>query len=325
METLADHIAKMSAFVEHPHIRPLAKRGAWTISTSDKMPIDVYVLETYGAIAGCNREVPFSTRTLDELHQILPDAANYAFYLDSALDGVCILDVEPECPDELKERFLHAGCLYAERSMSGKGYHLLMPYPSDIMSRYPIAAKKSVMKDKGLGFEFLFEHWVTFTGDVVATDPTDEGAAFVAGEVERLAKEQVEVNLADIDIADIAPEDTPYEDEVLAIVATQRARAMRKGPADYDGDLSRYEFAIASAVLYQVRQAQKAVVRKYDAEATWSDQQTAWLVYCALSNWLPYRDKHDEQRAGLPWLLYVVKNALDVEAARNADANVEGE
>lgn len=320
METLdvnKRHESQMRAFVEHPHIRPLAERPAWTISTSDKMPIDMYLLESLGQVFGCKREIPLSTWTLDDVAALVPNAANYAFYLEAAKDGVCVLDIEPECPMELKAEFLRAPCLYAERSMSGKGFHMLLPYPYEFMDRYPVAAGKTAMKDKERGFEFLFEHWVTFTGDRVIQTDVDPGSDVIGRELARLAEEQVAVSMAEIDIEDVAPDDVPYHDQIRSYIGNNVHRILGRSPADYDGDMSRFEFAVICSILRNVRAAQSTIARMDHADPweIWDDQCTAFLVFEAATTLLDHRDKHDEQRCGLPMLLYIVKKAMSVEAA----------
>ena len=318
MEVLSDHIAKMSHFVEHPHIRPLATRDAWSISTYDKMPIDIYALETYDTIVGCNIEKPYSTRTLDELHELLPDAANYAFYLDARIDNVCILDIEPDCSDELKAAFLEMDCLYAETSMSGKGYHLLIPYPQDILAKYPIAAKKSVLKNKKKGFELLFNHWVTFTGNQIKTNPTAKGNQIFAEELDSLASIQREFTHMRIDLGESHPDDIFGEKDILHAVMTNKRELLNRTPEDYDNDLSRYEFAICIRILKYIRRAQENLRQTYGDIAQWDDQQTAWLIFAVAHDILDYREKHDELRSGMPYLLYIIGNAIALEAAEKS-------
>ncbi|MFP3802932.1 hypothetical protein, partial [Paraburkholderia sp. SIMBA_027] len=53
--------------------------------------------------------------------------------------------------------------------MSGRGYHLVIPVPTNLHD-FPVAVGKRVLREEHGWYELLFEHWVTFTRRPVPAD-----------------------------------------------------------------------------------------------------------------------------------------------------------
>ena len=151
-------------FYSHPFIKEIKDNSRWTVSgltslddRTNKKPIDIWELHDIGTLHGAREHNSTCLMTLDELLDFLPNAANHAYYLEAMEDEYVILDIEPDCPQQLKNMFLDMDYVYGETSMSGKGYHLVFPLPLEI-DKYPKAKTKKVWQDKTRYFELHLEH-----------------------------------------------------------------------------------------------------------------------------------------------------------------------
>lgn len=316
--------AVFPSFYGNPHIQELAAAPRWTVSTTKaseeyrtKMPLDIRAY-FYGGVSkdgkilgpGVIRGAFATDETclfdLDELTTRLPEASNCAFYLQSSIDEYLVLDIEPTCPPAEAARLLAMpGALYVETSMSGKGFHLLMPVPKNFWD-YPIAANKRVLKHPQGWWEILLEHWITFTryevSDVQrarmealapATPPTWEQVW------EELADSVVASHSASV-LIEAAKPGIPYEELLIkAVVSTGHGR----DPKDFNHDLSRFEFSVLGVYLHRIEDIVANTSLPGVDPAVFDDSMLAWIVYLAATKGIPHRLKHTETRNGLPFLL----------------------
>ena len=261
----------------------------------------------YHAPYGAKNHTSDYLMTLEMVCKTLPAAPNNAYYFDSNVTGHVVLDVEPDCPDELKEIFLHTNYVYGELSMSGRGYHLIYKTP-DCLSKYPDAKKKIKMQDPHRKFEFLMEHYVTFTRNMLP--PSDPNAPGIDAYFEQLcAMQQNTEKKFDFNVDIERPENIPRYDMLIAMLKANCK--YKKTVEDFGRDRSRYEFGYA-ATMYQ--RLKRILSQSKGHEYTQTEQ--AWLLYDVLVEKIPYRDKHDTIRDGMPWLLYVIREMM----AKNADS-----
>lgn len=301
------------AFRANPAIARLAERDIWTVSTKDKCPVDIYEFRTYHKLRGARYKNELSLADLDTVTSLFPEAVNRACYLDAASTGLMVLDIEPSCPEPVKERLLRFPCLYAERSMSGHGYHLLMRTPDKILRAYPAAGNKLVMKHELGWYEFLLNHYVTFTGDQVPHDghDTQEFLAVFINLAKKMTQQQMAKDIAKIDMHTV----DRYENDCLLnklveILSSSRNR-FTKTAEDYGNDLSKYEFALVAnryACLQRLMR-DPVVMGQLDPAAggqprVLTENEIIWTVYKAATNILPHRAKHDTFRNGMPFLMY---------------------
>lgn len=299
------------AFYTNSTIQSIANKPKWTISDKDKRPVDMYEVKTRQRIIGCNAEVPFSTMTLDETVDIIPYPRNHAFLLDMLTDGFVILDIEPSCKPSLMRKFLMLPYLYGEKSLSGKGIHLVLPVP-DCIDDYPIAKQKIKLQHKSGQYEILQNHWVTFTRNMLpnVSNPNGDKALWekLYMDLAKEAKESAPL-LADYDVLNEKIEDIPDAKTILDILST--GNPYKKTPHDFDRadgtpDMSRYETGWLSHKYNVMTQLLKAsFITKNKHEYTLSEQ-TCLLAELARRN-LEHRDKHDEIRTGMPYLLYTAQ------------------
>jgi hypothetical protein len=320
--TLVSHTDPRSAFPEfydNPIIGAIADIPRWTVSDNEKVPINMRELITTGRLWGAHEVSDQCLITLDELTTFLPTAANNAFYLRAQTDGFLVLDIEKTCPPEEAKKLLAIPNLYGEFSMSGKGYHLVLPLPANFWD-FPIATGKRVLKEEHGWYEILLDHWVTFTRAPIpaAKLPTPDHAA---GAWEKLyadlAKDAVEAPTSDIDVSAERP-DIPRFEQILDLMTR---RPLEKTLEDFHGDYSRFEFSTLG-VLFNRMKPILIAVNDAVPEAVFDESTKAWIIYEAAMRMLPSRDKHEEIRNGMPLLLNaavaLVSRRLGDKAASDA-------
>lgn len=263
--------------------------------------------------------------TLPELTAGLPNAANAAYYLDWFQTRVVVLDIEKDCPPELTDQLIAsfilpglngrpAPALYHEVSMSGRGYHIVLPAPTNI-NQYRIAASKPKIQHPQKWYEILFCHWITFTRVPI---PTDRYTT-IAPDTPRCNLEGVLAQLIELNPAANAPAPVIDKGPVTTTLSPRAAEILKAlqqtrpydivEPDSYSNDLSKYEMAqmyrlaTAACRMYRTR----AVIDQRLGTATPSPEQThtdiTAITHALARQELPHREKHDRLRSGLPFLL----------------------
>lgn len=296
-------------FYANPLIRSIAGIEKWSVSDKDKRPIDMFDLKTFGHIHGATWTDGRSLMTLDALVDFLPDAANHAFYLDAMTDSFVVLDVEKTCPDDIKQKLLQLPYVYGETSLSGQGLHLLFPLPSCIKD-YPIAMQKPAMREEHGYYEILLNHWVTFTRNML---PPATGNGNFEELFRELASKQTESKRVDFDVETQFPQGI-YEAAKICY-HLKRQTPYSKTPEDFFGDRSKYEYGHTSYLYHRLRKLIAAVAPDHH----YTPNELAWMLYKASSRTIPYREKHDEERDGLPWLLYLAREVIAKHALEEDD------
>lgn len=291
------------SFRNNPFIASIAANERWTVSTSQKMPIDMYTFINKGIISGAVYNNELSLVSLDALNQAIPNAAIYTYYMDALIDNFVVLDIEPKCPDDIKENLIKMKCLYMETSMSGKGVHMVFKAPMDILHKYPNAKEKTAMKEEHGYYEILLNHYITFTGNQIpeaniADDDEDFKQIF-----ETLAKDQKVITKTDVTIEEIPEVKTKLAHTILDVLGGC-ARGYNKKPEDFFNDMSKYEFSYTAYLQHKLETIMEVPVVQKEKHI-YTDAEKAWFIYKVTSDKLPYRPKHDEKRNGVPWLLYL--------------------
>lgn len=309
-----------AAFENNPVIQRIADVPMWTISDNKKMPIDVFQARYKGVISGCNIETPGSTTTLKGLFEMAREQgaqypANAAFYLDVLRDNIVILDVEPSCPIDLQREFLKMEYLYAERSMSGKGLHLMFEVPENF-NDFPDAANKVKIRDAQGRWEILLNHWVTFTGNRVggvAASVAQNKVKTIEDVYAKLAKEQKRTSEKLNDFTDFDPEESiqeiPHGEELVENLVYEKSQQYKKTLDDFNGDHSRYEYGFLgfkfNRLLILTRNH-----RSFNDHA-YSPEELITLLYAVAVECIPHRNKHDEERQGMPFLMWRAKDLVE--------------
>ena len=297
-----DHIYQ--SFRNNPFVASIASNERWTVSTAQKMPIDMYTLINKGVVSGAIYNNELSLVTLDKLNETIPNATVYTYYMDTLIDHFVVLDIEPKCPDDIKANLMQMGCLYMETSMSGKGIHMIFRAPMDILQQYPSAKEKTAMKEEHGYYEILLNHYITFTGNQVPTaniTNSDDNAFLEL--FENLAKEQKSASKTDVTIEEIPEVNTKYAQNILNVLSGCGHKYNKK-PEDFFNDMSKYEFSYTAYLQHRLENILDVPTVKQEGHV-YTDAEKAWFLYKITSQELPYRPKHDEKRNGVPWLLYL--------------------
>lgn len=331
MSTAMDPQSWFPHFYTNPAIRFLGTSSRWTVSgrlgtdtaSKGKAPIDVRALLDSGQVRGARATDESCLVTLSELTQKLPAASNAAFYLMAQTDGLLVIDIEPGCPDDVATNLLALpGVLYAETSMSGRGYHLLTGLPRDFWE-YPVATSKRVLREEHGWYEILLAHWVTFTRMPISeatmarartTDLTSAPFTSVADLYASMAKAARPVSAPSTDVSTSTrlPDITSGRQIVDRTLAGAAPRY--KTLEHFDGDHSRFEFSVLGVLHREMR---GHLVRSgFVNRAMYSENDQAWLLYEAALEVLPHRPKHNERRNDRPFLLDRAAAMVAAEASR---------
>lgn len=307
------------AFLENPLIQALAPEEAWSISDKDKRPLDIFELETYRRVVGCRPDMAGSMVTLDHLLRLVPTPPNLAFFLNADVQGYVCLDVEKTCDEELKRRFLAMPFVYGETSLSGKGLHLWFSMPDNI-GAYPDVRHKIKLREPRGNYELLMRsHWVTFTGNMIEPAPASADVEIptiedVYVELARHApKPPAAITGAACDsCADISQ--IPDIDYIMDLLLNRNP--FEKMPEDFPDDnnaarcdMSRYEYAYISSRYRLLRMILKLSRIEGNGHVYTVDERWAILLECAVS-FLDHREKHDQMRCGMPYLVYNTRSIL---------------
>lgn len=306
-------------FYDHPFIQRLAEIPKWSISRCDKVPIDMLALSK-GQIKGCVPTDPYSMDTLDNTikimetnYQAVPN--NHAFLMNIDEDQCIMLDIEPTCPSSLKRKFMQIPHIYAEKSLSGKGIHIFLPVPDEYYN-YPQLRKIQKMQDKNRHYEIMFDHWVTFTRNQLhITNTTDD--TFFKQIFKELAEAQVVYENEKIDFElNYNPSETiseiPGADEILEIALNPNANKFNKTADDYNGDLSRYIFAICAHYYKIMDRLMSASFVKEKHPDNFTPQEQTRILYEIIKDRVPKRDKNNERRNGTTWLMDQCRKCVSI-------------
>lgn len=340
-------------FMQNPLITHLSSDPYWTVSDDNKRPVNARILLDTESVYNVKFDGEWPLVTLNELdaNQNL-QAVNRAYRLRARENRVIAIDVEPGAPDSMKQEVLHFPAHYTELSKNG-GVHLLILVPEDLITpenRYmfddlsvfkePVPKPKSSdEKPRDAYFEVLFnDHFVTFTKRMLTQKPcidytqNPDAKATLAGfldtivQMDKQRKKERELakqyrigmmkNLID-------EEKEKMIESFIAIKPFEKAREQAEGKtvSDFGDDYSRYEMSVANTLAFHTIRAHrlaKDTVSFRDMANAFTEQDLAYAIYLLLKETVPYRDKHDEDRDGLPWLLFTSKRAYEYVKAQNA-------
>lgn len=285
-------------FITYPGVCDLKDVPHWAFTDpEDKKPINLKALIETGMKIPCKWMLGEEQETLTDLTHILKSVPNLAFLLDVKKTGFVILDIEPKCPDDLKEKLLRSNWIYAEKSMSGKGLHLLFRAPANL-NNFENARNKTVIRKKNGDYEILMCHWVTFTGQRVERPKELETSIeeIYADLASTTREKQIPVQNTDI----LIPFDKiPRAKEVIEDVI--RTSRFKKTLEDFDNDESVFEFSNMLCYYKQCR-FMMLTAKKYMVEQYGEDDVLS-VAYYTILRVLPKRDKHRTLRNGIPYLL----------------------
>lgn len=308
----------LNQFINIPVINKYANEKIWTVSDQNKKPLDFNALlkgQIYGNILpGATFEN--GNQPLVTLYDILNSGWNFTnvtMLLNQAAYKLCVLDIEPECPDNLKQELTSLPCSYMETSMSGKGVHMIF---ENMQTDYPqILASKQVLKMDKL-YEFLLNrHYVTFTGNMLINNPT-RPVEDIKTEFDKLASKATVMKVTELDTSDLPNISNIHaSNKILGRLVNEIQ--YNKTPDDFKDyknggkpDISRWEYGYMGFIY--IRLVNILCAAPYNTQK-YSKQEQLVLLYEASRLIIPYREKHDTYRQGLPYLMYVAKKMVTTE------------
>lgn len=338
-----DPVNTFPDFYGNPVIRQLGRDRRWSISDAEKMPVNIPRLLDTGAITGASLyKLDSDTVTLATLTRRLPTASNCAYYVQAAEINYVLLDIEKTCPPEITHRLLKLADthgLYTETSMSGKGYHILLPLPENFYDIEASTDKAKIQHPEGY-YEVLLDHWVTFTRHPIdpeilaasATDPDNDDVVWedvyaelaAAAATRQSADNVVHLDSADqLEPADYTEAQRAFDTEIADLVTDQVQATPRKSLSDFSFDTSRWEFSTLSLIVRRtavllserLRMAQHdhpPATPAYGRLVTVTADHIVRIAYPVATATIPWREKHDGWRNGLPYLLYQTVEAVSL-------------
>lgn len=298
-------------FYYNQAIHHLSQYPLWTVSDNNKRPMDMVAYATSGKLIGATSRDAQCLITLPQLIDLLPNHANCAFYVNTTITPYWVLDIEKTCPPEIRDKLLSIPALFRETSMSGKGYHLLLPAPANL-HLYPTAARKSVLRHPRGYYEVLQAHFVTFTRNVI---PEPTGPALTTWE-DIYADLATHAQATTIHTGATSAT-RPEIDEGLQETIFERFQLYpyKKTLArDFENDNSRFEFGFLAYHAHQLLSMQAHPVSSHPANPQalidLSTDAAAWLLYEHITSTIAPRPKHEQYRNGLPLLLNAAYHAL---------------
>lgn len=264
------------------------------------------------------------------------DKTNRAYHMHAADNLVVGFDIEPRCWSNYLAYFATLPAHYREYSMHN-GIHLL--YELDRTKLLPAAVTmiatrteykfKDLVNNQPLEFELMFNnHWLTLTKRVFGkqddlSTPVPEVIYQVINE-ESLAWEQSKRQVKDIELKGKSSEVAKKICNLLDISKVNELKELTV--ADFKYDDSYYEYNIALRIagalyqrLYVKPKPMDAMYLGINTEMVKHDD-FIWATALLLESIVPKRDKDNEERDGLPWLVYTAKQAcLYILADNNAN------
>lgn len=340
-------------FSQNPLVQHLNKDPYWTVSDDNKRPVNARILLETEIAYNVKFDGEWPLVTLEELdaNQNL-QAVNRAYRLRARENRVIAIDVEPGAPESMKQEVLAFPAHYTELSKNG-GVHLLILVPEDLITpenRYmfddlsvfkePVPKPEDPKeKPRDAHFEVLFnDHFVTFTKRMLTEKPCIDYnqdadakatlATFLHNivQMDKQRKKEREIakeyrigmmkNLID-------EEKEKIIESFISIKPFDKAKeqADSKNASDFGGDHSRYEMSVANGLAFhtiRIHGLAKDTISFREMTESLTEQDLAYAIYLLLKESVPYRDKHDETRDGLPWLLFTGKRAYEYVKAQNA-------
>lgn len=342
-----------STFIQNPLVNHLANEPYWTVSDDNKRPVNARLLLDTGNVYNAKFDGEWPLVTLHELDKDQNlQAVNRAYRLRARENRVIAIDVEPGAPEYMKQDVLEFPAHMTELSKNG-GVHLLILVPEDLINpenRYmfddlsvfkePVPKPEDpAEKPRDAYFEVLFnDHFVTFTKRMLTEkacidyDQNPEAKAMLARfldgivQMDKQRKKERELakqyrigmmkNLID-------EEKEKAIESFISIKPFEKAReqAENKSASDFGEDYSRYEMSVANGLAFhtiRVHKLAEDTISFREMATSLNDQDLAYAIYLLLKEAVPYRDKHEETRDGLPWLLFTSKRAYEFVKAQNA-------
>lgn len=289
--------------------RPEVKRNKFHLKETDKLPINftkfredyanAKITKSYIVKGASNYKQ--DCVTLNEIYDLHPHLIKPTFYLLHEIDNFIVLDIEPSCPENLRQELLNTNFVYGEKSNSGQGYHLAYQI-TDEMKNLPDFFNYTVLKHESKAYEFLLQHWVLLTGIPIENKPEEKSIMPYLREI-ITQKEKQQSSIRDIkynDVIEIAKIEIPKE-----INDYLNKDICKLTLADCNNDNSTLDFRLIKHYLLMLK-GYEITSKNY-----LNDELRIKYVSKRAYDELPMRDKIRYHRIGkIPYLQYQTMKAL---------------
>lgn len=304
-------------FDNNPTILKMANYPRWTVSTKTKEPLSLKNVQPMAPNPNFRRYHDDSDLvTLSQVNaiQALKDS-NRAYRMNSLVSNIIMIDIETHVLDDVKELLLTLPYGYGETSMSG-GTHLLVELPNSVTfnPKYLPILTHNFAKSKEWGFEVITSnHFITFTKNEIPK-PTNPQTETLTKLLDLLASE-IQDTENKIAIANPNSEDSEVDFEKVKYLASLipenvKLEINNLDPKNFNNDLSRVDWQAAMKIASYLKFLKDTSSYRLIVQDSNSAEMIE-VIYQIIKKRLPYREKHDTYRQGLPYLKYASMDAWE--------------
>ena len=302
-------------FDNNPTILKLASYPRWTVSTKTKEPLSLKNVQPMAPNPNFRRyrdDSDLVTLATVNAISVLKDS-NRAYRMNSLVSNIIMIDIETHVLPEVKDFLLTMPYGYGETSMSG-GTHLLVELPDTITfnPKYLPILTHNFAKSKEWGFEVITNnHFITFTKNEIPKSQKQDSSVLTT--LLDLLASEIQDSENKIAIANPNSGNSEMEFENVKYLASLipeniKLEINQLDPKAFNNDLSRVDWQasmkIASYIKFlKDRSTYAPFIREF------TSAEIIETIYRIISKRLPYREKHDTYRQGLPYLKYASMDA----------------
>ena len=333
-------------FAQNPLISKIANDEAWSISDKNKIPINFREFMKTGIVRNASlNEQPFvKLSDIDKDPNF--DMVNRMYRLSALENRVMMIDIEPKEQDDVLLWWSRFPAHYAEVSKNG-GLHLLLEVPELFINdenSYIFDTLVQIKENKEGTCEYLFNrHNITFTkkmfnkpqpdftpgtndaqwlewllNHLVAIDKEAKARRLNLEKAPDFDEENLHMNYINQQLN--KPDDAPMRGYIFHDVIMNPQFIDNLADEHKKPDSSAREYTNLLQITRQLVKTANSLIKQDDAmnsdyyeKSDHPKEMTAndyiYLTYLYGKELIKYRDKHDEYRHGLPWLLYQSRQA----------------
>lgn len=324
----------LRSFMENPLINKLKDDPHWTVSDTQKRPVDANALMKGEIKLASFKDDNWPLTTLEKLNEnSCIEKTNRAYRLHSEDNHVVCIDMEQTASPALRRSLERFPADYAEKSLSGKGAHFFIEIPDAIITDETrmLFEDYVVVKHPTGQFEVFFnDHYITMTGYMLPhtqRQDTDEHNAKLKKMLAELCKIIEERKNKNNNTTAYAPSQaakdlTPYEkmleEYAIGQINARSSFNIRSIPmktlADFYGDHSRYELYLATRIAQIVVEKHQKMnrllkggtegLKEFDSN---SKKARAYLTKMKETEWVGWDDidlSDDTSREHLAGIVY---------------------
>lgn len=327
-------VAKPTLFNENLLIKSMSHDENWTVSSEQKQPIDMRTYINTGDIVLARINDEWNPLvSLNDINKH-PEFAytNRAYRMKASKDKIICIDIENTASEETKQYLMQFPFDYLEYS-THMGIHGLMRIDKDLITPTinAILASATTIRHPSKTWEMFFnKHYCTFTQNVIATIPFDDETRKSKMKefldyITKIYNDKESTRTAKIEANKLKREIPKEIENIASIFPKNDFKYIKKlTPEDFvedngEVDMSKYEYNI---LLYIRKQLSNRILYGFDDPFytlklpkpinKLTQEDYAYLTFYFGQKIIPHRDKHDTDRDGLPFMLYMAKSVANL-------------